>query len=431
MRDIPLKAYAVSVAIAALLSTSISAQSISVGQSSIRVNEDFKAKLYISNVYCWIDGKCKGPVQGKYGALARTFDRLLRGTQRYADFAIYGIHKQDWLFKGMNDALKRKVRVRSVVDQRKGALGDWSLENFTYPQTAYLPRFIGESAVVPDLNESGTVRTSSVMHNKFAVLDRRYLWMGSMNFSPTGIGAEYNANSVLLVDSEALAIIYAQEFYQMFEKKRFSRTKRPRGKRLPLVYNDGTRVSVFFSPQDNPLEAAVIPFIRSARSALDIAMFYLTDARIAEEIMAAIQRGVRVRLLADAVAARNKYSKHAFIRQAGAQVKVENWGGKMHMKTVVADGVRLLIGSMNWSAAGSTKNDENTIVIDNNSRLALEFAKHFNALWVRTPDTPANVREPMAESMDSINSCFDGTDNDHDGKIDMADPGCASAVYRF
>ena len=135
-------------------------------------------------------------------------------------------------------------------------------------------------------------------------------------------------------------------------------------------------------------------------------------------------RGVRVRLIIDAVAARNQYSKHAFIRRSGAQVKVENWGGKMHMKTAVADGHRVLIGSMNWSSAGNARNDENTLIIDNNRKLALEIVKFFNALWVRTPDTPSVEVEPRAESLKSINSCFDGIDNDYDHLVDAQDPGC-------
>ena len=119
--------------------------------------------------------------------------------------------------------------------------------------------------MVPDQLD-GTPRAGSIMHNKFMVFDRRSVWLGSTNLSYTGVGSEYNANTSILIDSKDIALLYANEFYQMYSKKRFSTKKLPRSSRKALQFKDGTKVSVYFSPQDNALEAAVFAIHKKCRS---------------------------------------------------------------------------------------------------------------------------------------------------------------------
>ena len=64
------------------------------------------------------------------------------------------------------------------------------------------------------------------------------------------------------------------------------------------------------------------------------------------------ERGVKVRVILDATAATNGYSKHNYLRENGIDVKVESWGGKMHMKAAVIDSKHIIVGSMNWTFAG-------------------------------------------------------------------------------
>jgi len=121
------------------------------------------------------------------------------------------------------------------------------------------------------------------------------------------------------------------------------------------------------------------------------------------------------------------------LRKAGIHVRVENWGGKMHMKAAVSDHRNVIIGSMNWSKAGNHTNDENTMSVSNNPSLAGEMADYFETLW-RSLDgyysstKGVNIRDPRAESLESINSCFDGLDNDYDGTVDGEDSGCKPAT---
>lgn len=96
------------------------------------------------------------------------------------------------------------------------------------------------------------------------------------------------------------------------------------------------------------------------------------------------------------------------------------------MKTGIADNWKVLVGSMNWTSAGSKQNDENTIVVGN-GLLARDAKQYFEVLW-RTLNI-AETDAPKAESSKSKNSCLDGIDNDHDGLTDESEPACKNTVH--
>ena len=153
-------------------------------------------------------------------------------------------------------------------------------------------------------------------------------------------------------------------------------------------------------------------------------MFFLTHKQISKSLVNASTRGVKIRIILDATGATNAYSKHRYLRDHGIPVKVENWGGKMHMKAAVIDQRHLVFGSMNWTAAGESKNDENMIIAKDAPRQAQTLTLFFEELWASIPDR-WQQGAPRPESTDSGTACHDALDNDFDGAIDAADPGCA------
>jgi len=130
-----------------------------------------------------------------------------------------------------------------------------------------------------------------------------------------------------------------------------------------------------------------------------------------------------VRVTRPATAAKNGFTKHEILRAGGIEVKVEDWGGKMHAKSAVIDGEYLITGSMNWTSAGENGNDENTIII-RSKRHAAQYAAWFDTLWKRIDERWLTGR-PDPESADSGTACTDGSDNDFDHLADAEDPGCS------
>ena len=400
-----------------------------IGQSAGKVfsTEPFSFRLYTSDIFPWVTGKKQGAVKAEKNAMGQALEQFLLTARTKVALAFYGVSRQPWFLHTIAHLRQQGVQVRAVVDQKRGAVGDWLPENFTYRGTAKLPLYVGEANIVIDLNNSGHYPRPTIMHHKYAIVDNERVWFGTANLSHTGVGAEYNANVALTIASPPVAALFGNEFRQMFEEHRFSKAKVPQAGARTVVFPDGTEVSMWFSPQDNVIDNAIIPSLAAAQETIDVGMFYLTERTTVQALCAAVARQVKVRIIVDAVANAHPSSPYWDLRRCGIDVRVENWGGKMHMKTALIDGKlasnRVIVGSMNWSKSGNTRNDENLAVIKHNQQLAQELGTYFNRLW-RTLSNKSQRRKIFAEGLNSINSCFDGLDNDHDGRVDAQDRGC-------
>ena len=343
---------------------------------------------------------------------------LVQGAKHSIDFAVYGMRYQTQLLDAVVAAQKRGVHVRGVVDRDRNG------KNY-YKSTDLWVKRLGnvrdDYEAEQKLDRLGKrERFNRIMHNKFFVVDRRWVWTGSANVSDTGTGG-YNANVVAVADSPQLAGIYTEEFEQMWSG-RFHVLKKSNGVERFAI--GGTETEVCFSPQDKAMRNGLQPLLAGAQRRIDLTIFYLTHKGTAEELIAAHKRGVSVRVIVDATSARSKYTKHELLRDEGIPVKVENWGSKMHMKAAAVDGRAVVVGSMNWSFSGAVKNDENTLIL-HSPGLAVEFESVFDRLWRSIPQNWSHPgANPDPESPESSIACTDGIDNDFDGLVDDKDPGC-------
>jgi len=384
---------------------------------------------------------------------------LLGKAQTSIDFAIYGMRNQSEVLAALTAAKGRGVRVRGVVDRDSegkniysstdalvealGRIGSDQQADQKLARQQARQGWGGEPACARPAGTEGPVQClaydlgdkcllaahasreplgsgDAIMHDKFFVIDERYVWTGSTNVSDSCSGG-YNANLVAVIDSSVLAKRYVEEFEQMYQKGAYHRLKRSHG-RLKVELGDAD-VELLFSPQDAPIRNGVRPLIKQAKRKIDIAVFFLTHKHIAEDLIAAHQRGVKVRIILDATAAKNEYTKHELLRAAGIPVKVENWGGKMHMKAAAIDGQHVIAGSMNWTSSGEFSNDENTLLVHSPTH-AEQFHRFFDSLWTKLPDELLTAN-PDPESRASTTACSDNVDNDYDDLVDAEDPGCS------
>ena len=263
-----------------------------------------------------------------------------------------------------------------------------------------------------------------IVHDKIFVIDDEYIWLGSCNISSTDSGG-YNENMVEVIKSKGLAKYFKAEFSQMYDKGYFHQDKSEIYSKEPVILDDNTKVYLYFSPSYKALYEGIIPRINLAQKRIYISMFLITEKNIVDALINAKKRGVDVKLIIEANHAGEKYSKHEILRQAEIPVKVENWGGKMHSKAAIIDDHCFISSSTNWTSSAFEYNDENLLAFDNLpqktvNKLIIEFNKSYNSIpeeWLHGV--------PKAESPDSIGSCNDGIDNDHDRLIDMDDPDCA------
>lgn len=399
--------------------------------------------------------KCDAP-------LCATLLDMIQGATRTIDFAFYGFRNQTALFEAMKAAQARGVVVRGVVDMDVKNVNyydsttDW-MHAFPQVKTDYTvdlqtlaaqrpmgniqyrcPRPVGfEGPLQCNAFDFGDGRCylsahvsrepitfqGDIMHDKFVVVDGHLVWTGSTNASDSCSGG-YNGNLVVTFDSFQVAEYYTVEFEQMWAGK-FHGQKATQALPMHAQIDRDTGVDVYFSPQHEPMKRVVEPLLKSATTSIDIAVFYLTHKGVAQDLLDAHARGVKVRVILDSTGAGNEYSKHDVLRLAGIPVKVEDWGGKMHAKSAVIDGRTVIAGSMNWTGAGEDKNDENTVILSS-TKLAAQYEAWFERVWNRIPDRWLQGR-PDPESHDSGSSCSDGVDNDYDGQKDAADPGCSAS----
>ena len=325
---------------------------------------------------------------------------LLNSAKERIYFAIYGFSDCPLVLDALKNAVSRGVEVKGVVDNYADG---W----FPYRGTQELIDSLPDGSVVAD-NDDRT------MHNKFFVIDGKHVWTGSTNIALTGIDTEYNSNFSIIIHNEELAQAYETEFLEMFNGA--FHDEKTDNTRHRFVMDDGSIVECYFAPTDNARDNAIIRAINQATSTIDIRIFFFTDSGIADALIDAKERGVNVRVILDASGAESDYSKHRELRDAGIPVKVENWGGKEHIKAMCVDRRITVMGSQNWTGSGNYSNDENTLYIEN-EYLAGVFEDNFEKVWNAIPDTYL-TEDPAPESAESIGSLSDFIDNDHDGLVD-------------
>lgn len=323
------------------------------------------------------------------------------------DIAAYGWDSIPALENALLNAKRRGVTLRVVFDQMSG--------DKIYPETANLIKIADFSK--GDLTDSKR-NSGMLMHNKFIIIDNQRVITGSMNFSRTGISG-FNANNMVLINSKEIASEYSQEFEQMLSGKFHKNKSKIQHKNY--IIGD-SKVTALFSPQDLITTNSLIPLIQNSKNYIYIPAFLITHNTLIDSLISAKKRGVNIKIITDATYSSSNNKRIKRLRENGILLKVENYAGKMHSKTLIIDDKYLVIGSMNFSYAGEVKNDENVLIIENR-RLAKYYKGYFDYIWQKIPERylKHGVR---AEGKYSIGSCSDGIDNNYDGKIDKEDAGC-------
>jgi phosphatidylserine/phosphatidylglycerophosphate/cardiolipin synthase-like enzyme len=143
-----------------------------------------------------------------------------------------------------------------------------------------------------------------------------------------------------------------------------------------LVYADS---KVYFSPNGGAQDAVTAQIAKAQRS-IDIAMYSFTSREIAQALVEAKKRQVKVRVVLDNAQIKEQFSKSRYLIGKGINVKFRLGPGLMHNKFAVIDGRVLLTGSFNWTASADKKNAENLLIITN-KELAQKYLRQFKLLW--------------------------------------------------
>lgn len=301
-------------------------------------------------------------------SVCKEFVHLVNSSLSSIDIALYGWADIPQIAMALKNAEQRGVTVRIVYDTKTNS------ENY-YPETdEFVKKFKNVRA---DRIAGNSTQTNMLMHNKFAIFDNQKVYTGSMNFSTTGFSG-FNQNNVLIINSSKIAELYTKEFEQMYSGKFHSlKSKTENNKQLDI---NGTKYSVFFSPQDKQISRNIVPLVKNAKEYIYIPAFLITHKTLSSALIEAYERGIDVRLIVDATNTGTRNSTFKLLRTKGVPVKVENYAGKMHTKAMIIDNKYIVTGSANFSNSGENKNDENMLIIEN-PKLADFYRKFFLYIW--------------------------------------------------
>ncbi len=148
---------------------------------------------------------------------------------------------------------------------------------------------------------------------------------------------------------------------------------------LTLITHSLFSCEVYFSPHGGCQEK-IIEKINQAESQIEIAMFSFTSKPIAEALVKAHQRDVKIKILLDRQQASNRYSQDEFLIKNGMEVILDNQTGLMHNKICIIDDKTLLNGSFNWTGSAEKENQENMMIFTEPEIIGV-FQKRFDYLW--------------------------------------------------
>lgn len=141
----------------------------------------------------------------------------------------------------------------------------------------------------------------------------------------------------------------------------------------------GIYTKSFFSPGTSCLDTINMN-IGGATQKIDICVFTISDDRIRDKIVYAINKGVTVRIITDDDKTMDKGSDIEYLLNRGAKVKMDDSPHHMHHKFALFDDEILLTGSYNWTRSASQFNQEN-ILETNDPKAIDQYKREFERLW--------------------------------------------------
>lgn len=268
------------------------------------------------------------------------------------------------------------------------------------------------------------------MHNKFAIIDDRWVFTGTWNFTVTGLyGSDENMqqgildgnqNQIVEINWPQLAGIYETEFNEMWgtsglnpDSALSNFSSRKSDNTTHVIDINGKKVEIYFSAGDNAVGKMADIVKNEAHFKTYFSIFAWSDQALADELknkwegsyndLQGTLTGFDVKGLFDSDFWNQWWS--ASIDMTGrtaSQTSVNNpntrWKNpapvyqdaevrKLHSKTMIIDAdtnsdPTVIVGSTNWSNNGNNVNDENMLII-HDSAIANQFVQEFNARYVQ------------------------------------------------
>lgn len=144
--------------------------------------------------------------------------------------------------------------------------------------------------------------------------------------------------------------------------------------RLPL---DGATAEVCFTPGAD-CAGLVAKAIGQAKSRVWLLGYGFSEGTILTALVDARNRGVDVRVVLDK-SNDGRYSGATFAAKFGIPVRIDRSVRIAHNKLIIIDHDTVVVGSLNWTKSGNTKNAENVHIVRGSNALVRVHAAYFQS----------------------------------------------------
>jgi phosphatidylserine/phosphatidylglycerophosphate/cardiolipin synthase-like enzyme len=135
-------------------------------------------------------------------------------------------------------------------------------------------------------------------------------------------------------------------------------------------------LQVYFSPNGGCTDA-IIQQINRAKTEILIQAYSFTSKPIAQALIAAQKRGVKITAVLDKSNLTQKYSAATFLKNVGVPVYIDDKHAIAHNKIMIIDNRVVITGSFNFTMAAETKNAENLLIMEDMPDLTRAYRENF------------------------------------------------------
>ncbi len=132
---------------------------------------------------------------------------------------------------------------------------------------------------------------------------------------------------------------------------------------------------VYFSPHGGSTQA-IVDALNGARKSVLVQAYSFTSYPIAEALIDAHRRGVKVKAILDKSQINVKGGKIDLLVNENIPVSIDTAHAIAHSKVMIIDGQTLITGSFNFTNAAEDRNAENLLIIKNKT-----LASKYRANW--------------------------------------------------
>ena len=240
----------------------------------------------------------------------------------------------------------------------------------------------------PNIKVTPDYRKSGLMHNKYIIVDKKYVWTGSANWTFNGFFRNYNDG--LIIGNTEIAKEYYKNYLHLsnpYFKKRLNKNIYPK----VIDLDNQQKITPVFSRFGYSVTERLNKEIRAIKKEVKFLIFAFSSQPISQQLITELNAGSEIKGIFDnSFESENilenwKYVPFQTLWQAGADIKYDNEKAKLHHKAFILDNRKIITGSFNFSKNAEKNNNENLIVLESKKINAI-YQNRFKNLWERFPD---------------------------------------------